>query len=172
MGAPETPSFTPVATSEGDAVAAVPVRTSQTCMGCCDFRRAVVIVNIIAIVICLVFDLLLVLVIPEMKNNPDYPRAQYEMLHNAEGPMLIASIFSMTMYGLAILGALQFDRCKVCPAGVVYCLNCVAGLLQFNILGAILAGFFAWPHFALMNEIRLGVMNPETYPREAQCCCA
>lgn len=150
----------------------------KCCAGCCDVRRAVIIVNIIN----LIFGTLAfvgILVGRSMLNNPEqYQDAgvDEEVIASIQSiPFVAAIIISIIRLLITIggiMGAIQYNYILVAVCGIAYVLDTVMALVGLNFLGALISGLFAYPHFFLTQEIKQGIMTKENYHNvEHSCCC-
>jgi hypothetical protein len=150
-------------------------RTAHLCCGfCCDTRRATVIVNIINIVLSiLALAGLGVLTSDSFASQFDDDAVKNELAMADKGAWfgyLVASL-SIVCGGLGIYGAKEYKGWMVLVSGVWYCINAVLSVLGGGIGGAVMSGFFAYPHFVFYQEMRRGIMTPENYPNERHSCC-
>jgi len=162
--------------AEGQAVQGAPVgRQGHACCGfCCDTRRATIIVNIIDICLSVVALAGLGVISSDgfaaqldddtVKNELDMA-TQYMWI-----PMLLAGL-NIAASGLGIWGAKNYIGWMVMISGLWYAVGTVLSLLGGDIGGAIMSGFFAYPHFVFYQEMKKGIMTEENYPNEIHSCC-
>lgn len=83
-------------------------------------------------------------------------------------------VVRMMANGAGIYGAYIFDIRLVGVSLAAYALEAIFALLGFNLVGIIMAGFFAYPHVFFIKEVRAGIMTKERYVpgiEEQSCCC-
>ena len=80
-------------------------------------------------------------------------------------------LISVLSFIIGILGALRYSAGMVFCCGLWHCFLFTVNMLALNLLGALLNGLFAYPHFVLVHEIRQGIMNRDRYLLEKQSCC-
>jgi hypothetical protein len=140
------------------------------CGGCCDMRRAVIVVNavMIAMIVCNCTVLFLVSN-GEVEVDDDVVTTK---LHNIpKGPFLLVFVLQMTVYAIGIWGAVSFSLWQLYLVSFLYSLTFVLNLLAFNLPAVFFAGGFAFPHFILIREIKAGIMTRANYYNEEQSCC-
>jgi len=159
----------------------------KCCGGCCDVRRAVIIVNIIEA--CFAFLGMLGLLAMNNMTTSLYSSAdqydddevaaamaEYEEAMATFGSIPIGAILAIQAVRVVgalagIVGAIKYNFYLVGAAGIMYCVSCATSIVALNLGGAIMAGFFAYPHYFLVQEIRKGIMSEENYHNERQSCC-
>ena len=150
-------------------------KQSHACCGCCcDTRRAVIVVNVIS----MCFAALAILSIALMSS--DAYAAQFDddnivtALNDIDGATVGMTIsfaaVGMVCNASGIFGATKFNKWAVMVAGSWYLVELLRSLAHFDIGGAIMAGFFVYPHVIFWQEMRKGIMTAATYPQEEQCC--
>jgi hypothetical protein len=161
------------------------------CGGCCDMRRAVIIVDSINLFL-MTMALLSVLVVRKVdqmainalsNQTSNYVDDEDLMdLFDDSIIMLNKSLFPFTIIialvcirlvssTIGIIGALNYNTCLVKVTTLMYCIDIFFGCILLNPFDIIAYGLFAYPHFVLIREIQAGVMSPETYKNEEFCCC-
>jgi hypothetical protein len=140
------------------------------CGGCCDMRRAVVVVNaiMIAMIVCNCTVLLLVSN-GEVAVDDDVVTTKLENI--PKGPFLLVFVLQMTLYAIGIWGAISLSLWQLYLVSFMYSLTFVLNLLAFNLPAVLFAGGFAYPHFILIREIKAGIMTRANYYNEEQSCC-
>uniref|UniRef100_A0A6T6HSJ6 Uncharacterized protein n=1 Tax=Craspedostauros australis TaxID=1486917 RepID=A0A6T6HSJ6_9STRA len=171
---------TKVATGEA-TINAIPTpgvkRGHVCCGGCCDVRRATIIVNIIMLCITLLGLLGVAAakgVASQAAENADDDETitSLQALSDAPVGVLVAVLLVQSAcYVCGIFGAIKYNSPLVLVAFVCYCVTFAFDLFGANIVGMIITACFAYPHFFLHQEIRNGVMTPENYINEQQSCC-
>jgi uncharacterized membrane protein YecN with MAPEG domain len=153
-----------------------PSKQGHKCCGCCcDTRRAVIIVNLVNIVLLMIG--MIVLIVAHNKVSPDdysddKVKSQVQTFENVPLAALIAiPIVLMLCCVAGIVGANKYNIYLVGSAAVAYCVVFIMDLIAVNIVGAIIAALFAYPHFVFIHEVRRGIMSNETYHIEEQSCC-
>lgn len=145
------------------------------CGGCCDTRRAVIIVNIVNA--CIVgFGLMGVLAVKNAANSNMYDddemAAALADFENAPVGMAIGLMVAQIVASLCgIAGGIKFNVILTAVAAVAYSILTVFGLIGGNIAGLIYNGFFLYPHVMFIQEMRKGIMTEANYPNEKHSCC-
>jgi hypothetical protein len=143
-------------------------RGHSCCGGCCDMRRAVIIVDII--MICsLLSDIFALAAITHVPLDDD--QVQQELSRVPFGVMMFLFVGELVLFGVAIWGAVTFAAPKVLVGTIVCVFGMVFSLSPFNLALLLINGFFAYPHAVLYNEISSGIMSKENYYNEEQSCC-
>jgi hypothetical protein len=82
------------------------------------------------------------------------------------------SCTKMILNAVGIYGAVTYKVWAVAASLVGYGIEFLVSLIAFDLFTLLMAGFFAYPHYYLIQEIRSGVMSRETYEQEKfSCCC-
>ena len=152
---------------------------------CCDFRRAVLIVNGITIGIKVLemvgFAVIVHYVndnIDDIENdiNDDTVRKQVDefvksgQVAGLEWFFEIIETISIGLHLCGIYGALTYKQWGVIVAGSLYALQVVVSLFQLDILGLIIGGLMLYPHVYMVKLMKEGIMTPQNYHRIASCC--
>ena len=151
------------------------IRQSHLCCGCCcDTRRATIVVNIISASFASLGILALAFfVTPTLVNSVDDDEVKQDLAEASKfawvGILILCS--SVLCSGTGIYGALKYNGTMVLVAGVWYSVNSLFNLLGGDVIGAIMSGFFAYPHFVLHQEMKKGIMTEINYPNEKHSCC-
>ena len=148
------------------------------CGGCCDMRRAVIIVDIISVVFVALGLLTFTVGVQILSNLPTDPNnpTSGEEIQKTVGSIPIGLVIAMGVvkilcYVVGIQGAISFTSWMVQVALVCYVIDFFLNAWQFNIFGMVLIAFFAYPHYFLVQEMKSGIMTPDNYPNEVQSCC-
>jgi hypothetical protein len=88
----------------------------------------------------------------------------------AVGMTIGIAVLGMICNTAGVFGALKFNKIGIIVAAIWYSTECVRSLLFYDIAGAVMAGLFAYPHVVFYQEMKQGIMTPENYPNEDQCC--
>eukprot|EP00562_Extubocellulus_spinifer_P002258 CAMPEP_0178477718 /NCGR_PEP_ID=MMETSP0696-20121128/4276_1 /TAXON_ID=265572 /ORGANISM="Extubocellulus spinifer, Strain CCMP396" /LENGTH=192 /DNA_ID=CAMNT_0020105039 /DNA_START=250 /DNA_END=828 /DNA_ORIENTATION=- len=149
----------------------------RCCGGCCDMRRAVIIVDAVGIFICVFYAIyfaILATVVEETDSSTmdDATKQQVEgMMVQMEHVFLGLMAIKIPLNGLGIYGAMKFKHWPVAVALAAYVVEVIIDAVTFNIGGLLLAGFFAYPHVVFLREMKSGVMSELNYPTEKYSCC-
>ena len=166
--------------ADGLQVQGQPIRNGfkqghKCCGGCCDMRRAVIIVNIINCTFLLLAIMSLAAIKgadPDNYTDDEVSKALADVDGESVGAVIAISVIKLAINALGIYGALQYNIIMVGLSCAVYCIDFFFALLAVNIFGLLYAGFFAYPHFFYIKEVKAGTMTPENYPiNERQSCC-
>jgi hypothetical protein len=151
-----------------------PKQSHVCCACCCDTRRAVIVVNIISLAFASLAILSIAMITSDeykAEFDDDAVRAALDEIDGAKVGMTIGfASLGMICSAFGIYGATRFNQWAVMVAGSWYVGELVRGLVYLDFGSVIMSGFFAYPHVVFWQELRKGVMNPMTYPQEAQCC--
>eukprot|EP00566_Odontella_aurita_P023650 CAMPEP_0113558864 /NCGR_PEP_ID=MMETSP0015_2-20120614/18585_1 /TAXON_ID=2838 /ORGANISM="Odontella" /LENGTH=205 /DNA_ID=CAMNT_0000460451 /DNA_START=76 /DNA_END=694 /DNA_ORIENTATION=+ /assembly_acc=CAM_ASM_000160 len=144
----------------------LPKRGHLCCGGCCDVRRASMIVNAVntGIVLLSIFT---TLAARNVAADMDDDRAQ-DLAEAPIGAWMAVMCIEIVLSGVAAYGARSYNQWLVGVGAVMYSVHCVMSLIILNIGAVMYSAFFAYPHFFLISEIRKGIMTPENYPNEEQ----
>lgn len=154
----------------------------KCCGGCCDVRRAVMIVNGINIII-LGMSLLSFLAAKNIANNntddaaaaqvDDQVQEAIDIYANAPlGAIIAIMLVQAVISAIGMAGAFIFNKWMVGVTAVVYVLGLLGALLSLNPGGMAYNGFFLYPHVFLIKELHRGIMTKENYePVEKHSCC-
>jgi hypothetical protein len=153
----------------------------KCCGGCCDMRRAVIIVNTINIVLIVIGTIMLIIahnsnVHLEKIYNDDEVKSQVETAMAAVqkmplGALIAFEILQIVVYAAGIVGALRYNIYLVGVSMAGYCFAIAVNLMTLNIFGLICPAFFAYPHLFFIQEVRKGIMSKENYYNEEMSCC-
>ena len=157
---------------------------SMCCGGCCDMRRAVIILNTIGIILGLIAviaysstDVLVQSLNEEVqKVFEDALLTTYILIGIGIAASLVG-IWGAYSYNILGVGFSAFIIVAFFITETVMAIQFVnkydLPLPTVNILvGALIDALVLYPHVGLIVEIKNGTMTPETYPREkASCCC-
>ncbi|KAL7570180.1 hypothetical protein ACA910_020016 [Epithemia clementina (nom. ined.)] len=150
----------------------------KCCGGCCDMRRAVIVVDTVNV--CVVaLQLMSILAVTTASANMDVDAVDDDSVKQAlqdlpdvkMGAVYAILGINIVCSALGIMGALKYSTWMVGTAGAWYFVMSILSLIGLNIAGVIYNGFFAYPHVFLVQEIRKGIMTPENYPNEEHSCC-
>lgn len=137
----------------------------KCCGGCCDTRRAVIIVNTVnAIMISM--SIISIYLLKEVYNEPNY----YHGFGNA-GIYRTISVLRIFICIIGIIGALYYKIHMIGFTVMMYLLDAIMNFIGFNPMYSIVSLLFAYPHFFLMSEIKNDIMTPDNYHNEEHSCC-
>lgn len=185
---PSEPHYAPVNVDFGDVY--VSADTSKfrkqghsCCGGCCDMRRAVIIVNIVKVTLLGISSILLLFGVHALEElyESDATEIVYgsdEIIKESEKE-LITSILINTIETISFLcgawGAIKFDPNLVLIGGIGYVFMVLRtltfGSLWVTFPDLLLNGFLLYPHVFLYKELKEGIMTPTNYDMEKQSCC-
>eukprot|EP00542_Grammatophora_oceanica_P002168 CAMPEP_0194059478 /NCGR_PEP_ID=MMETSP0009_2-20130614/69167_1 /TAXON_ID=210454 /ORGANISM="Grammatophora oceanica, Strain CCMP 410" /LENGTH=159 /DNA_ID=CAMNT_0038710055 /DNA_START=61 /DNA_END=537 /DNA_ORIENTATION=+ len=141
----------------------------KCCGGCCDVRRATIIVNIVNIVISLLFILEFVwldkLIAKDEEVVGDDDEAQEELntlvafVKQTEGLMEGLMVLRIIGCAIGIYGAKTFEWKYVAGAVAIYAFVLIPDIAAFGLLfGPVMDILFAYPQVFLIMEMRSGIM--------------
>lgn len=155
------------------------------CNCCCDFRRAVLVVNGISIVLKLVIILGMAIGASYVGNNldeiesdiqDDDAREQMDAFVKTGGMAIVETVLealetiSIGLHACGIYGALNFKQWGIITAGVAYTVQLLVGLVTMDIYNIVLSASFLYPHWFMYKLMRAGVMTDSNYHNIASCC--
>eukprot|EP00542_Grammatophora_oceanica_P017314 CAMPEP_0194048406 /NCGR_PEP_ID=MMETSP0009_2-20130614/27196_1 /TAXON_ID=210454 /ORGANISM="Grammatophora oceanica, Strain CCMP 410" /LENGTH=172 /DNA_ID=CAMNT_0038694259 /DNA_START=51 /DNA_END=569 /DNA_ORIENTATION=- len=152
----------------------------KCCGGCCDVRRASIIVNIVNIIISLLFMLEFIFIDKIVAKDEEVinDEEQLNNLHTAaaiikklEGLLVFFLMIKIACSAVGIHGAYTFSVPKVGVALGCYTVFLIFDVLTLSFGGILMDAFFAYPHIYLIMEMNEGIMSPENYINEEQSCC-
>lgn len=148
----------------------------QCCGGCCDMRRAVVIVNAVNLVVVISAMVSFLVTRNASQNYNNYTddsvrTAMQQFSAQPIGLFIAIQSFQIVCSILGIVGALKYNIYLTGIAASAFCFQFVMAIVGFNIEGLLYAGFFAYPHYFFIKEVREGTMSQENYPNEEMSCC-
>eukprot|EP00538_Stauroneis_constricta_P011960 CAMPEP_0119546132 /NCGR_PEP_ID=MMETSP1352-20130426/677_1 /TAXON_ID=265584 /ORGANISM="Stauroneis constricta, Strain CCMP1120" /LENGTH=168 /DNA_ID=CAMNT_0007590797 /DNA_START=77 /DNA_END=583 /DNA_ORIENTATION=- len=142
-----------------------PMKQGHSCCGgCCDMRRATIIVNIIRL--CLgIIGLSSMGAMSSMSFDDD---SMGHMNHvDVNWFTITVGVLNVLCSAAAIYGAVIYNSYLV-GVNVVF-----LALTMFNmgIVSVVANGFFIYPHAFLIHYIEKGIMSEDNYENERQSCC-
>jgi hypothetical protein len=157
-------------TQMGTVIAVKNKQGHSCCGGCCDVRRAVIVMDLVMIAFLLidVFGIALFSVRQEPLED-DELQAALEKTHG--GVEIFLFVLEIILLTVTIWGAVTFSAPKVALGFAVFGIGCVMSLIEFNLPAVVTSGLFAYPHYFLYREITTGIMSEENYYNEEQSCC-
>ena len=159
---------------------------SMCCGGCCDMRRAVIILNTISIILVGLLAFIAYSSTNVLVQNIDDDAVQ-ESFEDALLTTYILIGIGIAASLVGIWGAYSYNILGVGFSAffiVAFFITDTVRAIQFAnkydvplptldiATGALIDALLLYPHVGLIAEIKNGTMTPETYPREqASCCC-
>lgn len=152
---------------------------------CCDFRRAVIIVNAISIVLKLLLMMGVAIFASYLGKNldtveasidDDETREQLDQMAKSGGVAIIEAVvevieaISIALHLCGIYGALQFKRWGVITAGVTYAVQLSLGVVSLDFGNVVVSSLFLYPHVCMFKLMKDGVMTEYNYHNIASCC--
>jgi hypothetical protein len=146
-------------------------RGHRYCGGCCDMRRAVIVVNVVSICIC---SLALIEVIFFKSTVVASLMPNLEQL-NDKILWTTGAVVFVEMVLAGAYGACKFNQGLVGVAMMTYFAKIIVYLSYFWFYMTpeiLLNALFAYPHYFLIKQIRSGIMSEDNYPSEkySNCC--
>ena len=155
----------------------IAVKQGHSCCGCCcDTRRAVIIVNLIMICFNVLSTLILITGIDLLvegaaqADDDTVKNTATELKVFPEVLFVIWVCLQILFNVLGILGAINYSKWMIVATLLGYILSFIGNLLELNLAGMILSGFFAYPHYFFLSEMHFLIMTPDNYPNEVQSC--
>mmetsp|Transcript_4345 Transcript_4345/g.6617 ORF Transcript_4345/g.6617 Transcript_4345/m.6617 type:complete len:173 (-) Transcript_4345:162-680(-) len=143
------------------------------CGGCCDMRRATIIVNIITIILSMI---VIVFVIERIvlldRLYYDNTAKMFEVVKGISNPVLIFILCAYSVcLAIGISGAISYNKNFVVVSLIAYCVKCGIAAYMNDPMVVITQALFAYPNAVLVKEIKDGIMTPHNYENEKQSCC-
>jgi hypothetical protein len=156
------------------------------CGGCCDMRRAVIVVNLIYLGMT-AWGLMVALLLKSyataqiqngydnatqamIDENPELEQSYQDMADLPLVQVLVHNIVIALGCLIGVFGSLHYRIEMVGAAGLMYLV--IAGMaLVVSPFSMILPLFFAYPHFFYITENRKGTLTAQNYHNEKQSCC-
>mmetsp|Transcript_2574 Transcript_2574/g.3441 ORF Transcript_2574/g.3441 Transcript_2574/m.3441 type:complete len:170 (-) Transcript_2574:209-718(-) len=160
----DVPSSPMMIEAESPAYVVSPERVGHSCCGgCCDMRRAVIIVNLIEIVLTFL----------ALSGASDLVASQQDgtQQQSIDGILIVVFLVSLTCGLLGVFGAISFSPYMVSVALVFNCIKFCLAVTKVNPVAMCVIGLIVYPHLLFLQEMKSGVMTQENYPNEAQRCC-
>jgi hypothetical protein len=160
--------------SDPEAVPKGSGRRGQLFLGCCDMRRAVLIVNFVYI--AYVFTVLGIFCISSdhVAENWEDDTVIKEWNKYSDiiiGAVIVLNTVAVAFAAMGLFGALRYSKCLVMTAAIWYCIVGCLSLLGLDFWVFLMSALFAYPHFVFAQELKQGIMTEENYPNEVQSCC-
>jgi len=158
---------------------------TQCFNSCCDFRRAVLIVNGISIGIKLMAMIGIALVVhyanenlDDIENdmNDDVARKQVDEMFKSgqvagfEWLLEIIEAIAIAIHLCGIYGALKYKQWGIIAAGSIFALQVLTTLFSLDIAGLIVGLLMLYPHVCMWKLMKEGIMTPQNYHKVASCC--
>lgn len=157
-------------TTTGTVIAVKNKQGHSCCGGCCDVRRAVIVVDLVMIAF-LIIDIFGIASLGLSDEPLDDDELQAALDRTNSGFKIFFFVLEIVLLSVAIWGAVTFSAPKVGVGLGVFGIGCVMSLIEFNLPAVVTAGLFAYPHYFLYREIVVGIMSEENYYNEEQSCC-
>ena len=155
------------------------------CKVCCDCRRACLVLNLISIGLQL-FAMIFVTVgatffsqdLQDIEQELDDTEVieDIDSFLDAGGIKILEmafdfiSIISIGLHACGVYGAIYFKPWGIIVAGSAYGLKCVLAVLSLDLGTLLQSGFFFYPHYIFVEEMKQGIMNEYNYHKIAFCC--
>jgi hypothetical protein len=98
---------------------------------------------------------------------PEMDRPGFERF----GMMISLFVIGVICNSLGLYGSLKFKKHFVLVAAVWFGIEGILSLVLFmDFVGATIAISFLYPHIMLFRDMQRGIMTPETFPQEKDCC--
>eukprot|EP00525_Craspedostauros_australis_P005106 CAMPEP_0198109020 /NCGR_PEP_ID=MMETSP1442-20131203/1034_1 /TAXON_ID= /ORGANISM="Craspedostauros australis, Strain CCMP3328" /LENGTH=180 /DNA_ID=CAMNT_0043764485 /DNA_START=76 /DNA_END=618 /DNA_ORIENTATION=+ len=147
------------------------------CGGCCDVRRATIIINVITLVFA-VLSLFSAVSIKfyagQAKSEVDDDEVKATLDDIQATPFGVAYFFigiEIVFALAAIIGAVKYNSCLVLTVFIYYCVGAILNVVALDFIAVIISCLYAYPHYFLYKEIKSGIMSEENYVNEKQSCC-
>ena len=149
--------------------------------GCCDFRKAVFVFNLIALVLALMMAFVLPGLLKQQEFidevQEDYQQFDDAFSKNMDprmvGGLLEAKLIAnILVSALGIFGAWKFHKWALITTATAYGVFTVLDLLA-GIPGLVIAWYWAlamYPHIMMIRLMDAGIMTEANYPNVSSCC--
>lgn len=146
-------------------------RRAHICCGC-DTRNAVFVVDSIGLCFYTLMAISFWLIAGDTLNyDDDQVQSVMDTLENTKMGFAIAtSVIGIICNIIAIVGAAQFNMIATVIGGMWFLFETVRSLVIGDVVGAVIAACFCYPHAVFYHELKNGVMSRENYPKEKICC--
>jgi hypothetical protein len=156
-----------------------PGKKGHTCCGCCcDVRRAVIVINLVAGTYWL-------MIVQWIFANLARIHGDYSTTHGFNiGAILFMNCLDLIPVAMGLFGAIYYNGWLIGVAALHYTLQCLyycnvlldaayVMTIPIDMLPAmpVVMALFAYPHFVLISEISGGIMSRENYENEQRSCC-
>jgi Flp pilus assembly protein protease CpaA len=95
-------------------------------------------------------------------DRPDFDRF---------GGFIAAFVIGIICNALGLYGAIKFKKTFVMVAAVWFGIEAILSLVLFmDFAGATIALCFLYPQIMLFRDMQKGIITPETFPNEKDCC--
>ena len=164
------------------------------CLFCCDLVMACIVVDVCDIILTILMIIASVLnstsdsfrstidlrlFMGSTSNGNDYAMLDDDELLEQRQIQIESAMYVTVLIGcgiifsiIGIVGALRFQRYMVLVTGIWFCVDFLRGAITFQWLNAVIAVFFAYPHFALFHALQKGKITRDNYEvTEKHCCC-
>jgi hypothetical protein len=165
----------------------LPAKQGHKCCGCCcDVRRATIVVSAVN----LSLDVFVMMVLSSclfgpfttsmevIQCSPMLTIVETILSFDSRAPvttsMLITIfyvLFRMVAEAVSIYGAMTYSQWMVGVGLAGYVVHALLALVQVQLVAVVVACFAAYPHVALIDEMRKGIMTEQTYLFEKHSCC-
>ena len=150
--------------------------------GCCDFRKAVFVFNLIALAVALVTAFVLPVMLNQQEFVDQVEENYQEQFDDATGQNLdpravgrlveVKMIANILVSALGVFGAWKFHKWALITTATAYGVFTVLDLLA-GIPGLVIAWYWAlamYPHIMMIKLMDAGIMTEENYPNISSCC--
>lgn len=152
---------------------------------CCDFRRAVLIVNGISIGLKLMAMIGVVFFVHYLNDNlddiendidDDSTRKQVDSMFKSgqvagfEWFFEILETVGVAIHACGIYGALQYKQWGIIVAGSAFALQFVIAFFSMDFGSIVVSALMLYPHVYMLILMKAGIMTPQNYHKIANCC--
>jgi len=169
-------------------------KVGHVCCGfCCDVRRAVIIINLLAAILAIIGVILFATAVgiygnfddedieinsnaTEVTEDLDWEYGEWAkdapLREIGLGVGISWAAIAILFYFIGLIGAIKYSACLVLLSCLFYAAAIIWAILFFDVISAVINLLFLYPHIVLYSEIKKGIMAPETYKvRERHSCC-
>lgn len=170
-----------------EVAAGIPLGLRQghkCCGGCCDMRRAVIIVNIVSCLVTAFLAADFAWIAKEIDNgdisdtsigNIDDDGMKElggsNLVRSIEKFLVVVLLCKLPFSAAGIYGAITFKVWPVALSLSLFAIEFMSSLLLQDVFLLVLSVSFAYPHIYFIREVKQGIMSEENYPTEKHSCC-
>jgi hypothetical protein len=156
---------------------------------CCDFRRAVLTVNIISVAKGIILLLITLLGAVALESAADNAAAEAQddavggegaggLFLLFGGILMLMEIIPVVFAAIGIYGAVKFKQWAVITAACAHAFVLLMSLISFDpdlpglsFVQMAIPAIWLYPHVFMIHHMRLGIMTPSNYANINKCCC-
>jgi len=151
-------------------------RGHRCCVGCCDMRRAVIIMNLVEVAICIFYIMYFAFLISFLENtDTDLNMNKEEAVEVSkimEHRYMILLAMKLPFALIGVYGAVKFKMGAMVIVLAGYIAQIFTILYAMNPLALVTTLLFAYPNAVFLYQLKSEIMSELNYPDEKfSCCC-